>query len=97
MMPLLEISNLSAKVGGKNVLQGLSIQRVGMTRVIRVGYASESPTKAATIANKFAELYLLEQMEAKFDATQQATRWLTNQVGQMQVVVPMQQQVVHNR
>ncbi|MET0272317.1 MAG: AAA family ATPase [Phenylobacterium sp.] len=69
------------------VLGGLSVQRVRMTRVIRVSFESESPTKAATIANKFAELYLLEQMEAKFDATQQATRWLTDQVGQMQAQV----------
>ena len=30
--------------------------------------------KASKIANKYAELYLLEQLEAKFDATQQANQ-----------------------
>ena len=58
------------------VMSGLSVKRSGLTYVINVSYQSESPQKAAEIANKFAELYLLEQLEAKFDATQQATKWL---------------------
>lgn len=63
-----------------NVLAGLSVRRSGLTYVINVSYESESPTKAADIANKFAELYLLEQLEAKFDATQQATTWLNERL-----------------
>jgi len=63
-----------------NVLAGLSVRRSGLTYVINVSYESESPTKAAAIANKFAELYLLEQLEAKFDATQQATTWLNERL-----------------
>jgi capsular exopolysaccharide synthesis family protein len=61
-------------------LRHLSVQRVGLTYVIRVGFDSENPQKAATIANKWADLYLLEQLQAKFDATQQATRWLDDQL-----------------
>lgn len=66
-----------------NVIGNLAIRRVGLTYVINIGYVSESPTKAAAIADKFAELYLLEQLEAKFEATQQATRWLNNQLDQL--------------
>lgn len=58
----------------------LSVQRVGLTYVIKLNFASESPTKAAQIADKFAEMYLVDQLEAKFDATQQATRWLNQQL-----------------
>ncbi|MDO8264181.1 MAG: polysaccharide biosynthesis tyrosine autokinase [Gallionella sp.] len=65
------------------VLGGLSVKRAGLTYVINVNYESDSATKAATIANKFAELYLLEQMEAKFDATQQATTWLNSRLGEL--------------
>lgn len=65
------------------VLSGLSVKRAGLTYVINVSYESETPAKAATIANKFAELYLLEQMEAKFDATQQATRWLNTRLDEL--------------
>lgn len=63
-----------------NVLSHLSVRRSGLTYVINVSFESESPTKAATIANKFAELYLLEQLEAKFEATQQATEWLNTRL-----------------
>ncbi|RAK56406.1 capsular biosynthesis protein [Phenylobacterium soli] len=63
-----------------NVLRGLSIKRAGLTYVINVSYESTEAAKAATIANKFAELYLLEQLEAKFEATQQATTWLNDRL-----------------
>jgi exopolysaccharide transport family protein len=66
-----------------NVLGSLSIKRAGLTYVINVGFESASAPKAAVIANKFAELYLLEQMEAKFDATQQATKWLNDRLGEL--------------
>ncbi len=66
-----------------NVLKGLQIRRTGMTYVIAIGYESESPTKAAAIANKWSELYLLDQLQSKFEATQQATRWLNEQLGSL--------------
>jgi len=66
-----------------NVLKGLSVKRAGLTYVINVAFESEQPAKAALIANKFADLYLLEQLEAKFDATQQATTWLNSRLGEM--------------
>lgn len=75
----LQLQKMHESVVG-NVQNHLSVQRVGLTYVIRIGYESENPAKAALIANKFAELYLLEQLEAKFEATQQATRWLNNQL-----------------
>lgn len=65
------------------VLSGLSVKRSGLTFVINVSYESPSAQKAAVIANKFAELYLLEQLEAKFDATQQATKWLNSRLEEM--------------
>lgn len=65
------------------VLAGLSVKRSGLTYVIDVSYESPSPQKAAIIANKFAELYLLEQLEAKFEATQQATKWLNSRLEEM--------------
>ncbi|MCI3132728.1 GumC family protein [Phenylobacterium aquaticum] len=65
------------------VLSGLSVKRSGLTYVINVAYQSQSPQKAATIANKFAELYLLEQLEAKFDATQQANKWLSSRLEEL--------------
>jgi exopolysaccharide transport family protein len=66
-----------------HVLKRLSIKRSGLTYIINVGFESESPAKAAAIANKFADLYLTEQLEAKFDATQQANNWLNDRLTQL--------------
>lgn len=65
------------------VLAGLAVKRAGLTYVINVSYESASQQKAALIGNKFAELYLLEQMEAKFDATRQATTWLNQRLEEL--------------
>lgn len=65
------------------VLHNLSIKRAGLTYVIDVSFESTNAAKAATIANKFSELYLLEQLEAKFEATQQATKWLNDRLGEL--------------
>lgn len=65
------------------VRQGLTIQRVGLTYVMNVRYTSVSPAKAARIANAFADTYLLQQLEAKFDATRQANTWLNARLAEM--------------
>lgn len=65
------------------VMAGFTVKRVGLTYVMDVAYQANNPTKAAAIANKFAELYLLEQLEAKFDATRQATNWLNSRLAEM--------------
>jgi len=70
-----------------HVLAGLQVGRASLTYVINVGFESESQVKAAQIANKFAELYLLEQLEAKFDATRQATEWLNSRLGELRTQV----------
>ena len=66
-----------------NVLGRLSVRRSGLTYVMNVGFTSRDPAKAARIANTFAERYLLEQLEAKFDATRQANSWLNTRLGEL--------------
>lgn len=66
-----------------NVLKRLSVRRSGLTYVMNVGFTSKSPAKSAQIANTFAERYLLEQLEAKFDATRQANSWLNTRLGEL--------------
>jgi len=52
--------------------------------VINIQFESTDPAKAALIANTFADRYLLEQLEAKFDATQQATQWLNERLAELE-------------
>jgi len=58
------------------VSRRLTVRRVGLTYSMAVGFTSESPTKAARIANAFAERYLQSQLTAKFDANSQANAFL---------------------
>ncbi len=56
-------------------LENLTILPKGRSRVIVVEFTSEDPNMAAEIANTHADLYLLEQLEVKFEATRRATAW----------------------
>jgi exopolysaccharide transport family protein len=65
----------------------LEIRRVGMTYVMGVSFTSPNPQKAARIANAFAENYLLEQLQAKFEATRQANEWLNSRLAEIRTEV----------
>ena len=54
----------------------LDVRRVARTYVLAVDYTSPDRDKAAAIANAFAEAYLTDQLDAKFDATRRAAGWL---------------------
>jgi exopolysaccharide transport family protein len=61
-------------------LAGLDVSRVGLTYVIQIAYTSASPADSARLANAFAHGYLVQQLDAKYDATQQANDWLNKKV-----------------
>lgn len=65
------------------VLWGLSVRRSGLTYVIDISYTSPDPAKAALIANTFADRYMLEQLEGRFDATRQANVWLNDRLSEL--------------
>jgi capsular exopolysaccharide synthesis family protein len=67
------------------VLDRLSVSNVRQSYVFRITVTTEDPEKSALLANTLADLYILEQIEVKFDATAQATEWLTDRVGTLQV------------
>jgi len=54
----------------------LNVRRTGLTQVISIDFTSEIPRKAEVIANAVADAYLVDQLEAKYEATQRATVWL---------------------
>ena len=53
------------------------------TRVYHISVLTQDPKKSARIADTLADLYILNQLEAKFEATQQATSWLTDRVAEL--------------
>ena len=67
-----------------HVLSRLKVRRSGLTYVIAVAFESKDPAKAAQIANAFSSLYLTQQLQDKYDATQQANQWLNQRLTELQ-------------
>jgi capsular exopolysaccharide synthesis family protein len=60
----------------EEVLRRLDVQAITGSRIIALHFTSESPTRAAEIANSFLNEYLSNQREAKLEATKRANAWL---------------------
>lgn len=66
-----------------NFLERLEVLPDGRSRVIAVAFTSERPELAARIANTIADLYLVEQLEAKYEATRRAAEWLDERTAEL--------------
>ncbi len=66
-----------------NFASRLEVSQVGRSYVLSVSFLSEDPVKAADIANKMAEDYLVTQVEAKYQAAQRATEWLSKRIEEL--------------
>jgi succinoglycan biosynthesis transport protein ExoP len=64
-------------------LQGRSISRAGRTYVLDIGFTSLSPSRANEIANAIADAYIVDQLEAKYQATRRAGSWLQDRIKEL--------------
>ena len=61
----------------------LRVTRLGRSYIEQIAYTSLSREKAATIANAFADAYIGDQLQAKFEATRRASVWLEQRIGEL--------------
>ncbi len=66
-----------------NVMGHVSVFNDGRSYIIKIRYDAPDPVLAASVANGFANQYLLAQLEAKFEATQRATDWLNEHLADL--------------
>ncbi|MCA0942765.1 polysaccharide biosynthesis tyrosine autokinase [Salipiger pacificus] len=69
------------------LLASMTIQNVSQSLVFQVTVESTDRQKSANIADALVDLYILNQLEVKFEATEQATTWLTERVTDLQVAL----------
>ncbi|MBB4122707.1 GumC family protein [Martelella radicis] len=62
----------------------LNVRNLPTTSVFNITVTSESPQKAAMIADTIARQYVQDQIDVKRDSMKEAIVWLTDQVGQLQ-------------
>lgn len=72
----------------------LRVAQIKGSTVINISFESTSPVMAARIANEIPEEYILDLLQAKFDATEKATSWLTEQMADLEKQVSESERVV---
>ncbi|MGQ0456074.1 MAG: polysaccharide biosynthesis tyrosine autokinase [Hyphomicrobium sp.] len=65
------------------VQAGTTARRVGPSFFIEITHSNSDPVMAATIANAISEAYLLDQLEARFQASRRAATWLSERVSEV--------------
>jgi polysaccharide biosynthesis transport protein len=68
---------------GELLRQSIDIHRVGRTMVLEFAYTSADPDQAALIANAYADAYLSEQLNEKYEATRRASVWLEERMNEL--------------
>ena len=64
----------------ETIKQKLSVSPVRRSLVISISFTSENAKKAALVANTIADNYIVDQLEAKYEATRRATGWLNDRL-----------------
>jgi capsular exopolysaccharide synthesis family protein len=67
------------------LLGNIQIRNVPSSLVFQITVSSTSALKSARIADTIARLYIDDQLRTRFEATETATTWLTDQVADLRV------------
>jgi len=68
-------------------LGSLSVKRVPNSRLMDVTFESTDPQLAARVVNAHIENYIEQNFRSKYDATAQASAWLTDQLNELKIKV----------
>ncbi len=80
----------------KRLNANLEVDHRRQTNTISISYTSEDPGMAARVANTLADLYLTDQLEAKFAANRRANEWLAERLENLRQEVQAAEQAVKN-
>ena len=61
----------------------LTLNRVGLTYIIEIGFQSSDPDHAAKIANAVADAFIVDQLESKYQTIGKATTWLQDRLNEL--------------
>ena len=67
----------------KGLQGGVSVTRQGFSYLINVSYTSDNPSRAAAVANGFADEYLVDQLESRYESTRRTNEWLSERLGDL--------------
>lgn len=70
--------NVMASVGALH--EAITVGRVGLGSIFSISVTSFDPTRAAMLANAVASGYVVEKLDARFDAAKNASAWLSDRL-----------------
>lgn len=92
-----EVRELLLKQRIVRILQeDLKVEHRRQSHTISITFTSQSPRRAAQMANTLATLYQTDQLEAKFEATRRANEWLAERLDSLRREVQAAEQAVKN-
>jgi capsular exopolysaccharide synthesis family protein len=62
---------------------GIAVTPIGLSTAIKVTYEAPDAQEATRIDHTIADAYVEDQLNAKFEATQKATRWLADRIQEL--------------
>ena len=76
------LDNLSPEVraNGENIKGALGVTRAGQAYVLNITFTSADPAKAARLANAVADAFVVDKLDARFDAAKRASAWLSDRL-----------------
>jgi succinoglycan biosynthesis transport protein ExoP len=76
------------------LLDGLVVGNDQRSYTIKLLFTAPNPTLAARVVNTLADLYLVSQLEAKFEATKRANDWLSTRLVDLKQTLQASEQAV---
>ncbi|WP_294540080.1 polysaccharide biosynthesis tyrosine autokinase [uncultured Rhodoblastus sp.] len=64
----------------ENLKLAVGVARAGQALVLNVTFTSADPNKAARLANAVADAYVVDKLDARFDAAKRASVWLSDRL-----------------
>ena len=76
------LDNLSPEVRAtvENIKGALGVTRAGQAYVLNITFTSADPAKAARLANAVADAFVVDKLDARFDAAKRASAWLSDRL-----------------
>lgn len=67
----------------EQVLDAITVSNIRQSFVFQITARTQDPEKSALIADTIADLYIRDQIDVQFSATEHATDWLTERLAQL--------------
>ena len=72
----------------------LAVRRLGAAFIMEISYQSSNSDRAAQIANAIGEAYIADQLDAKYEATRQGSKWLEGRLHELRDEVASSQKAI---